>query len=207
MFCPKCGNEVAAGTAYCGNCGQKMDALAPAAPTNVPEDQALLTPAMFCPKCGNPIFDRAAACPGCGWTEALSDRGTGSAQVQAVEWTRQRIKRLVLIFGICIAVLLFLVIRSAESGDITGDWENSNGDAVVFYEDGVCEMAGYTLEAITGYPVEQASRLMYDLKFGKKIEFTYVMEYGMETVRVEYDIEKKNGVEYLTLGTQTFARA
>ncbi len=209
MFCPKCGNEIADGSAYCGICGQKLDAGPPPVSIEAQADTVLdLTPPkMFCPKCGSPIFDENTACPSCGWTATLPDtNGIVGPEAQAARWTKRQLKRLLVIFGMCITVILFFTIRSAAPRDVTGDWENIYGDSVTFHEDGSCEMAIYTLESITGRPVHYASRMMYDLKFYKKMEITYVGEHGLESIQFDYDLETENGEEYLTLGTEMFMR-
>lgn len=204
MFCPKCGNEISESAMYCGYCGQKTGKY----PQNVSKDRQETierVPQMFCPQCGSPLYADDPSCTKCGWTAAVSERESGYLQEgQATVWVGRRIKWLLAVLGFCLVVVIVVTICLASPKDISGTWENIHGDSVIFYEDGSCEMATYTLESIIGRSVHYASRMMYDLKSGKKIEITYVGEHGLESIRFDYDLETKNGERYLVLGTEIF---
>ena len=65
MFCSKCGKPIAEGSAFCGNCGAKVGAAAPAAPTQA-SASAKGTIRIRCAACGT-VSDvqEDTACPKC----------------------------------------------------------------------------------------------------------------------------------------------
>ncbi len=73
MKCPKCGNNVADGSAFCNHCGNKLSAeiLCPACNQSIPANSE------FCPSCGKKVN-----------TPAASD-GRPTAQRQHEEWKRR----------------------------------------------------------------------------------------------------------------------
>lgn len=211
MFCPKCGNEVAEGTAYCGNCGQKMDTSAPAAPAEVPAEQTPPTPSMFCPKCGSPIFEENAACTSCGWKSG-SSAPTAKAvlvntenRIASERISDSKIKKGFLVLAALIAVVIIaacIVAVSSGGSKIVGEWESDYGDTIEFYEDGTCDIDEYILSLVSGSLINDADDQMYDVKLGGKIEVSYTSGRSVRSVEIEYKLKG----DTLTLGNMTFER-
>lgn len=211
MFCPKCGNEVAEGTAYCGNCGQKMDTPAPAAPAEVPAEQTPPTPSMFCPKCGSPIFGENAACTSCGWKSGPSAPTAKAVlvntenRIASERISDSKIKKGFLVLAALIAVVIIAAcIVTVSSGDskIAGEWESDYGDTIEFNEDGTCDIDEYILSLVSGSLINDADDQMYDVKLGGKIEVSYTSGRSVRSVEIEYKLKG----DTLTLGNMTFER-
>ena len=220
MFCPRCGNEVLEGTAYCGICGQKVDADPPSVPTETQAETVLLAPSpppppkMFCPICGGPILDENAACPGCGWKAEppkasapapQPDYKSFKSRVSASLLSDQKIKRILLAFGALVLVIVLIcavALGSGGSKKVVGEWENTFGDTIEFYEDGTCDIDDYILSLVSGTMVNGADDLLYDVKPGGKIEISYTSGRSVREVKIEYKVKG----DVLTLGNMTFER-
>ena len=59
MNCPKCNAPITDDSAFCPECGAKVEV-----PVEAPE--ATVAPAAFCPECGAPMAADAAFCENCG---------------------------------------------------------------------------------------------------------------------------------------------
>lgn len=210
MFCPKCGNEVAEETVYCGICGQKLDTALPSGSAGAQVETVLtpLSPKMFCPKCGSPIFNENPACPSCGWQAVPPQPTPTDTPVQQIQDKRSgraedRRKRNIFLFIAITAVILFLIaLLASSSAEVAGEWESEYGDTIEFYEDGTCDIDDYILSLVSGTLVNGADDLMYDTKFGGKIEISYTMGSSVRSVEINYKLDG----DILTLGNMTFER-
>lgn len=209
MFCPKCGNEVSEETVYCGICGQKLDTDLPSgsAGAQVETVSTPLSPKMFCPKCGSPIFDENPACPSCGWQaeppkSSAAPTAHAKSQILAAIMADRKFKWLLLAFGIFVATVLLVCAIVVGSAEVVGEWESEYGDTIEFYENGTCDIDDYILSLVSGTLVNGADDLMYDTKFGGKIEISYTTGSSVRSVEINYKLDG----DILTLGNMTFER-
>ena len=73
-FCINCGNQIAPGASFCGNCGTKVGGVVPTQTPPIPQvqpstqrQQEYIGKIFKCPNCGEVISQSAARCPSCGY--------------------------------------------------------------------------------------------------------------------------------------------
>lgn len=101
MNCPKCNAPVPGDSAFCPECGAKVEA-------PVQQAAAPVVPTAFCPECGAPMVAGAVFCENCGaQTGAAAPAEAPAAKKPAAKWLKLGIAAVALVAIVVLIISLF----------------------------------------------------------------------------------------------------
>lgn len=100
MNCPKCNAPITDDSAFCPECGAKVEV-----PVEAPE--ATVAPAAFCPECGAPMAADAAFCENCGAKTVEAVEAAPAEKKPAAKWLKLGIAAVALVAIVVLIISLF----------------------------------------------------------------------------------------------------
>lgn len=191
MNCPKCNAPVPGDSAFCPECGAKVEA-------PVQQTAAPVVPAAFCPECGAPMAAGAAFCDNCGaQTGTAAPAEAPAAKKPAAKWLKLGIAAVALVAIVILVISLFggskpnfalyrkddSLMYSKLSGkpfEITDEstgthWINKDGSKLFYTEDGKLYVRNVEkakaepqqlAKGVSGFQINEKGTMVFFMKEG-----------------------------------------